>query len=62
MFNNQFPEVYKKYYGILKNKEVIRNDSIWMDSIRQKAAHYYLTIDEMIHQDAIWLYNNQNKK
>jgi len=62
MFNNQFPEVYKKYYGILKNKEVIRNDSIWMDSIRQKAAHYYLTIDEMVHQDAIWLYNNQNNK
>jgi len=62
MFKNQFPEVYNRYYGIQQNKEVIRNDSSWMESIRQKAAHYYLTIDEMIHQDAIWLYNNQNKK
>ena len=61
MFKNEYPDIYESHYGIKRIEAIILNDPEWLESIKQKAAENYLTFDEMIRQDAIWLYNNQNK-
>ena len=59
MFKKEYPEIFEKYYAIQSIKDAIKNDPEWMHTIQQKAAEKYLTPEEMIHQDAVWLYNNQ---
>jgi len=60
MFKNEYPEIFEKYYAIKSIEYAIRNDSAWHRTIEQKAKRKYLTSDEMIHQDAVWIYNNQS--
>ncbi len=40
---------------ILEVERYIRNNKEWMELIREKAAKRNITIDEMIHLDAVWM-------
>jgi hypothetical protein len=38
----------------------IRSDSKWLQSVREKAAHKNISLDEMLRKDAEWLFNSEN--
>ena len=56
MFFMQYPEIHKKYHQLKQYEENIRNDSTRMAIVSKKAKQYYLTLDEMITQQAGILY------
>ncbi|MCK4678175.1 MAG: hypothetical protein KAT48_08600 [Bacteroidales bacterium] len=56
IFFTKYPEIHKKYHQLKQYEEIIRNDTTLMAVVSKKAKHYYLTLDEMITQQARILY------
>ena len=52
MFGKENPEAYKAWQQIELNKEQIRNDSLHLERVKQKAAYYYLSLEEMLQIEA----------
>lgn len=59
VFQEKFPEAWKKYHALELNITRIKNDPVWMVAIEQKARSQYLSIDEMIKIDAEYLFQQQ---
>jgi hypothetical protein len=52
IFSTSHPEAYDLYYRLLREKQAIQQDSLLLDQVTQQAAHYYLTLDEMLQIEA----------
>ncbi|MCK5838582.1 MAG: hypothetical protein KAG99_01980 [Bacteroidales bacterium] len=59
IFFTKYPEIHKKYHRLKLYEENILNDSTRMEAVSRKANYYYLTLDEMITQEAGILYNKE---
>ena len=62
-------KLYSIYSGTISAQEEkiklyennIKNDPKWLESVRKKALEKNITLDEMIHMDAIWMVENETK-
>jgi hypothetical protein len=52
VFKTNHPEAYETYHQILLNKQMILQDSLLLEKVTKEAAHYYLTLDEMLQIEA----------
>ncbi len=59
MFHKDKPDIRDKFMAVKQYEHMIRSDSMAMAEVRQKAASYYLTTDEMVRQEALKRYNEE---
>lgn len=52
VFKTSHPEAYERHQRIAQNKQLILQDSLLLEKVRQEAAYYCLTLDEMLQIEA----------
>lgn len=57
---NEKKKTLEKEFEIEAIINRIRSDSKWLQSVREKAAHKNISLDEMLRKDAEWLFNSEN--
>ncbi|MCF8365918.1 MAG: hypothetical protein K9H16_09055 [Bacteroidales bacterium] len=61
IFEQNYPELFRKFTTIRKYREMIRADSAWLEAVAQKAQKYYIPPETMVSLDAEYLANKELK-
>lgn len=51
---------FTKNQRIKQLEEIIRNNPGWFEEVKKKAKDWGMDLDEVIHRDAVWMYDNEN--
>jgi hypothetical protein len=56
MFQNNYPEAFKKYQYMQTTINYIKTDSIWLSHVKEKSRRFYIPLEEMLMIEADYLF------